>query len=147
MTIERRTGDLFTTHAPAIGHGVNTTGVMGAGIAKEFRQRFPNMFTAYQQRCRNGALRPGDTYTYPAGHGRFVLNLATQDRPGKRARLPWVATAVQSGFEQLATLGVDWLALPRIGCGIGGLHWGDVEPILIREAAERGMTVEIWTLT
>ncbi len=74
--IVERTGDLFSSDCPALGQGVNTFGSMGAGIAVEFRRRWPAMYDAYRAACRTGRLRPGGIFVWEAPD-RLIVNLAT----------------------------------------------------------------------
>ena len=94
--IVERTGDLFTADCPALGHGVNTLGSMGAGIAVEFRRRWPAMYDAYREECRSGRLQPGGIFVYQAPD-RLIVNLATQRRLDRRAaQLEWVRQAAHA---------------------------------------------------
>ena len=139
--IVERTGDLFSSECPALGHGVNTLGSMGAGIAVEFRRRWPAMYDAYRDECRSGRLRPGGIFVWQAGD-RLIVNLATQRGVGRgAARLDWVRQAARAA----AQLPVAGLALPRIGAGLGALHWADVRAILDEELAVVPY-VELWSL-
>jgi O-acetyl-ADP-ribose deacetylase (regulator of RNase III) len=138
--IVERTGDLFTSDCPALGHGVNTLGSMGAGIAVEFRRRWPAMYDAYRAECRSGRLQPGGVFVWQADD-RLIVNLATQRGVGRgAARLEWVRAAAK----QVAQLSLDGLALPRIGAGMGGLRWADVRAILDHELAPLTY-VELWS--
>jgi len=74
--IVERTGDLFSSDCPALRHGVDAFGSMGAGIAVEFRRRWPAMAEAYRQACRAGQLQPGGIFVYQAAD-RLLVNLAT----------------------------------------------------------------------
>ena len=139
--IVERTGDLFSTECPALGHGVNTVGSMGAGIAVEFRRRWPAMYDAYRAECRSGRLQPGGIFVWQAAD-RLIVNLATQRGVGRgAARLEWVRQAARA----TAQLSVAGLALPRIGAGLGGLRWADVRAILDEELAPLPY-VELWSL-
>jgi O-acetyl-ADP-ribose deacetylase (regulator of RNase III) len=136
-----RTGDLFSSTCPALAHGVNTLGRMGAGIAVEFRRRWPAMYDAYVAECRSGRLRPGGIFVYQAPD-RLIVNMATQQRVGRgSARLEWVRSAAR----QVARLPLEGLALPRIGAGLGGLAWDDVAAVLEAELASLPY-VEGWSL-
>lgn len=84
--IEYRQGDLFTAGLPALAHGCNCQGVMGAGIAVQFRDRWPGMYEAYRQRCQWGEYIPGDVMPWrDLGTGTVIFNLATQYHPGADA--------------------------------------------------------------
>ena len=139
-------GNIFDTTARAIGHGVNTRGAMGAGIAVEFRKRFPNMYEMYREWCVVDALEPGDTMVwYEASSDLFVCNIASQDSPGPFARLEWLEDGVKIALEHLESVGVTTLALPRIGSGIGGLDQAAVEELLTRLAESSEVDIELWT--
>jgi len=80
-TFTEYTGNLFDSDAKALGHGVNTEGRMGAGIAVAFRNADPDMYEAYRQECWSGRLTAGGMFAYPSS-GRWVYNIASQDLPG-----------------------------------------------------------------
>lgn len=144
MSLIHYTGDLFTSDAPALAHGVNTTGTMAGGIAAQFAQRWPGILGGYQFQCYTGALEPGEIQVYEAPNGPLVYNLATQRFPGADARLHWITSALANMRAHMQVRGLDRVAMPRIGCGIGGLNWQDVEPLIA--LASEGITVEVWTL-
>ena len=127
------TGDLFNTTAPALAHGVNVRGVMGAGIAKPFKERFPLMYEEYALMCKHQTLLPGQTFAYYAGNGRWVYNVASQRDPGPDARVTWFVKGMIDALIHARRYEVREIALPQIGCGIGGLSYeNDVLPALER---------------
>jgi O-acetyl-ADP-ribose deacetylase (regulator of RNase III) len=115
-------GDLFASHLPAIAHGVNCRGVMGAGIAAQFRARYPKMYESYRRRCLRGELLPGEVVPWKHDDGTVIYNLATQREPGPDAQ-PWMITAAVGRMitEAVTDYGITEVGLPLIGCGIGGL--------------------------
>jgi hypothetical protein len=97
MSFTMVTGDLFDLGLPAIGHGCDCAGAMGAGVAVEFKRRFPAMHQEYRRRCRQGTFRLGDIFVWDQEPGLVVYNLATQSVPcpgcrsaqhGRRAPTP-----------------------------------------------------------
>lgn len=138
------TGDIFDTKAQAIGHGVNVLGVMGAGIALQFKTKFPDMYQAYAYACANGGLEPGGVYAYMY-EDLIVYNIASQANPGADARLEWLESGLYSTAEHAWSLGLDLIALPHIGCGIGGLSLTDVAPLLLDIESYTGVEFELWT--
>jgi O-acetyl-ADP-ribose deacetylase (regulator of RNase III) len=144
-----RTGDIFTTRARAIGHGVNTAGVMGAGIAVQFRDRFPDMYVKYRILCQEGHLTPGSTFVHTipsAGGDLYVYNIASQNAPGPHAQLIWLRDGVRAALRNARENGVTLVALPRIGSGIGGLDEAQVEATLESLIAGfPGIDLELWT--
>lgn len=147
MTVTHRHGDLFSADAPALAQGVNCRGVMGAGIAVQFRKRYPTMFQAYVGLCGSGDLKPGDVFPWlDERTGRWVYNLATQAKPGRDARLDAVDAAVGRMVAHATAHDVPAVALPEIGCGIGGLDWDDVNLIVTRHATTSGVQIQAWHL-
>lgn len=124
-------GDLFASGLPAIAHGVNCHGVMGAGIATQFKARWPQMYETYRRRCLKGHLIPGDVMPWQHDDGGYVFNLATQREPGADAK-PWMITAAVGRMIQEAhyVYHVTEIGLPMIGCGIGGLCLNDLKAAL-----------------
>ncbi len=119
-------GDLFELDFPAIGHGCNCVGVMGAGIAKEFRSRWPDMYLEYKDFCEDGSAFPGDFYPYELPGGLMVYNMLTQPVPGPSAQIKYIEMAVTKSIADCIERGIDVLAIPRIGAGLGGLRWSDI---------------------
>lgn len=144
-----RNGDVFTTDAYYIGHGVNCTGVMGAGIAKTVREKFPQTYYEYKRVCETGTFRPGSYFIYQEG-GKGIVNLATQDKPGPDARYPWLFNVLYRFSkrarqpEKVAKFGAV-CAIPELGCGIGGLDWEGVKKVIETvEFVVPGFEYEVW---
>jgi O-acetyl-ADP-ribose deacetylase (regulator of RNase III) len=119
---------------------------MGAGIAKVVREMFPKNYEAYRKNCDLRFLVPGQTFVYKE-NDLFIFNMATQDQPGADAEYRHVLRAGADAAEQCLTLGVDRLAIPLIGCGIGGLQWDMVEEVLRSiESVYDNFEFEVWKL-
>ena len=131
--IER--GDIF--NIPGVNnyaHGCNCAGAMGKGIALQFKNKHPKMYSEYHTLCKEGLFNPGDVFDYDYGNGH-IYNLATQISWKTKARLLYIENAVGRMLE-LATLdNVTKIALPAIGAGLGGLDWNDVKDILNKVSA------------
>lgn len=144
-----RNGDIFTTDATYIGHGVNCMGLMGAGIAKTVREKFPKTYAEYNQLCKDGHLKPGGYFAYPE-NDKVIVNLASQNKPGADASYGWLFSSLY-GFAGLASQSErlerngNLIALPEIGCGIGGLEWDTVVKVLEAiEAIYPEIEFEVW---
>lgn len=148
MRIEERVGDLFEAPQKILGHGVNCQGVMGAGIAKRFADRYPDMYYSYVSHSRDW-LRPGMCSFHFVEEGKVVVNLATQDKPGPNARYGWVVASIVSAVSAMSNVPVlapvREMAIPRIGCGIGGLLWPVVKKCL-EEAGWDHYTLVVYSL-
>lgn len=145
-TLIERHGDLFTSDAPGLAHGCNTEGRMGAGIAAQFRARHPEMYRHYADLCRAGDLIPGEVFMWVPNDGPVIFNLASQDDPGPHARLEWVDRSVRYALYEADAKGIERIALPRVGCGIGGLDWADVKRVLKKATADFDCDLEVWSL-
>lgn len=146
-------GDLFDTDAYYIGHGVNTQGVMGAGIAKIFRDKFPHNYSVYKRACDFNTLRPGGHLVVPELEGdqvRLVVNFASQEQPGPDAEYAWLFDSLYSFANNASELGRlrrygGRVAIPEIGCGIGGLKWDKVKKIIeVVEMVYPLIEFEVW---
>lgn len=148
------TGDLFAARkfVDAIAHGVNCRGVMGKGIAPLFKQRYPQMYDVYRQACLAEAgdgtpsLSVGGFLPWqaepvtPGKDGLWIYNLATQDRPGRDARLDAIASSLTLALDHAAAHGVTSIAMPRLGAGIGGLGWTQVRQVIEETVNQRDDT-------
>lgn len=141
--IEYKTGNLFTSEANAYVHGCNIKGKMNAGIAVQFRERFPEMFEDYQQRCRKGLFLPGEGYIYYNRNKPHVINLATQDK--NNAGIVYMESAFKWLANSFNSLGIENVAMPRIGSGLGELDWDLTREILERYFNDSELKVEVWS--
>lgn len=137
--IERGTGNLLTADAEAIVNTVNTVGVMGKGIALQFKRAFPANFRAYQAACKRGEVKLGHVWTFDTGvlgSRRYILNFPTKQHWRSPSRLQDIAAGLESLVRTADELNLASLAIPALGCGNGGLSWSDVRP-LIEQACAR----------
>lgn len=122
-------GNLFSSPAQVLTNAVNCVGVMGAGIALDFKNRFPVMFDDYKRRCTLGEVVPGRPYLWENDEVQ-ILNFPTK----RHWKDPSQIEDIEAGLQYLAThytdLGIATLALPPLGCGLGGLSWSDVKPMI-----------------
>lgn len=137
-------GDLFDLGLPAIGHGCNCSGVMGAGIAAEFRRRWPQMYQQYREMCLRHELTLGDLFVYESDVA--IYNLMTQPTSGPTANLGAIGKSVKAALQDCDEFGIPKLGLPRIGCGIGGLRWEDVRQVLDEAAEDSPVDLVLVTL-
>ncbi len=142
MTVYYLSGDLFLSRAQTIGHGVNTRGRMGAGVAVDFRRRFPEMYKEYRRRCHNDELAAGSYFLWTQSDP-WVLNLATQAELAGASR-PFVRDALSLLAARYEAEGITSLALPRIAAGLGGLSWGEVKSLLDEIFADLPLPVFVY---
>lgn len=141
------TGDMFTTTQPAFGHGVNTQGVMGSGIAKIIRNLYPDVFPPYKKACDDGSLTGGGILPVQIENGPIILNIASQEKPGANATYEFLRESIENTFRYAYHAELTGFALPRIASDIGGLEWKKVSAIIEEIAADYpDITVELWSL-
>jgi O-acetyl-ADP-ribose deacetylase (regulator of RNase III) len=123
-------GDLFATPGlSAFAHGCNCAGAMGAGVAVEFKRRWPRMFDEYAARCADGRFGLGDVFVWNEGE-ETVFNLGTQAHWKEKARIPALVKSLGRMVELAELAGIERVGLPRIGAGLGGLDWPRVKKVL-----------------
>lgn len=132
MIIEA-TGSIFDSTAEALVNPVNCVGVMGAGLALEFKGRFPAAFKAYKFACDRGNLGPGGIIVHRTNAYPFVIHLATKDHWRDPSRLAWIETGLQGLARALSGVyreRIHSVAVPALGVGLGGLAWADVRSLI-----------------
>ncbi|GII29152.1 macro domain-containing protein [Planotetraspora mira] len=132
--ITETTGDLLRDDAQALVNTVNTVGVMGRGIARQFKREFPDVFTAYAEACADGRVQPGHILPVRLGDGdRWVLNFPTKRHWRQRSRLDDVEAGLDDLARILVRLDIRSVAVPPLGCGNGGLDWSQVRPLIFEK--------------
>ncbi|MGH3157752.1 MAG: type II toxin-antitoxin system antitoxin DNA ADP-ribosyl glycohydrolase DarG [Streptosporangiaceae bacterium] len=131
--LDQVSGNLLDADVDAVVNTVNTVGVMGKGIALQFKQAYPDNFKAYEMACRNGEVQLGRMFvsqTGQLGQPRFIINFPTKGHWRAKSRL----SDIQSGLTDLRHVIVERniksIAVPPLGCGNGGLKWDDVWPLI-----------------
>lgn len=128
MVVEVPNEDLFQASVDALVNPVNTHGVMGAGLAREFRLRHPAMFQEYRRICDRGMLDVGQMHFWLTGQlqPRFIVNFPTKRDWREPSRLPWVRAGLEELARQVVLRQIPSIAVPALGCGLGGLDWATV---------------------
>lgn len=130
--IESTQGNLLEASVEALVNTVNTEGVMGKGIALQFRQAYPEMYRAYEKACADGEVRLGEMHVFDlgglVGGPRWIINFPTKGHWKARSRLTDIENGLADLTVKVRQLGIKSIALPPLGCGNGGLDWSDVQP-------------------
>ena len=137
--IQYKSGDILAEDAEALVNTVNCVGVMGRGIARQFKKRFPDNFKAYEVACRQGEIEPGRMFVFETGqltNPRFVINFPTKRHWRGKTRIEDVETGLEALVEEIRIRGIRSVAVPPLGCGLGGLDWAEVRPRIERALAE-----------
>lgn len=122
------TGDVIADDAEALVNTVNCVGVMGRGVALQFKRTFPAMFKAYAAACKRGEVVPGRMFVYETGeiHPRWIINFPTKRHWKGKSRMEDIDSGLVALTEEIRDRGIRSIALPPLGSGLGGLWWPDV---------------------
>ncbi len=139
MPFTYTTGNLLDAPVEALVNTVNTVGVMGKGIAQQFKDRFPENFRAYALACKAGEVVPGRMFIAreaSLGHGeQWIINFPTKTEWRYKSSYAHVEAGLQALVEDIRGLGIRSIAVPPLGCGNGGLDWEKVKPMIERYLA------------
>ncbi len=142
--IEFKTGNLLATDAEALINTVNTVGVMGKGIALQFKKAFPDNYKAYKKACDQGMVEPGHMFIVDnksLTNPRYIINFPTKRHWKGKSKLEDVKSGLVSLVEDVKNLGIKSVAVPPLGCGLGGLPWDQVFS-LMQEAFAKAPDIE-----
>ena len=152
-------GDPFDSQAQTLVNTVNCVGVMGKGIALEFKKRFPEMYKDYVARCKARQVQLGKPYLFPepremgqlsllpdpdSPEQRRILNFPTKKHWRSRSYLTDIEAGLAHLDQHYRTWGITSLAVPALGCGNGGLTWQAVGPILYRHLNRIDIPIELY---
>jgi O-acetyl-ADP-ribose deacetylase (regulator of RNase III)/uncharacterized protein YwgA len=137
-------GDLFKSQAHALVNTVNCVGVMGKGVAEQFKKRFPGMFEDYKRRTDRKAVRLGEPYLYRDSTGVLIVNFPTKHHWRSPSRLADIERGLDYLAAHVTAWGITSIALPPLGCGNGGLEWSEVGPLIYRKLHRLPIDVEVY---
>lgn len=118
---------------------------MGKGLALKFKQRFPDAFEDYRQACSRGELKPGVLHTFRLDDGRWIVNFPTKTAWQAQSKLEYIDSGLPVLVDFVRTNGIESIAIPALGCGLGALPWHTVKPRI--EKAFRELScgyVNVW---
>ena len=123
-------GDLFESPARVLVNTVNTVGVMGKGIAKDFKRIYPEMFREYQKHCETKRLTVGKLWLYKTSN-KWILNFPTKTTWRKPSEIQFIESGLNTFVREYAKRGITSVAFPPLGCGNGELDWDrQVQPLM-----------------
>jgi len=131
MKIEYIKGDLMTTDIRHIIHGCNAQGVMGSGVAKLIRDKYPSAYTDYNDVYNNTGLELGDIVFSAQNDGKIICNAITQKNFGRRDDTVYVSYwAIAEVFRKIDAFGIKEIAMPMIGAGLANGDWNVISAII-----------------
>src|SRR5690349_9698591 len=129
--IQYQKGYIFDAKTQVIVNPVNCRGVMGKGLALAFKQRYPDMFVAYQQECKSGRLRIGQPTLYIKSTP-WILNFPTKDNWKANSKIEYLEQGLEYFAAHYLEMGITSIAFPKLGTQHGRLSWDDVGPLMAK---------------
>jgi O-acetyl-ADP-ribose deacetylase (regulator of RNase III) len=129
--MEFKTGNLLESNAEALVNTVNCVGIMGRGIALQFKDTFPENFKAYAKACERGELQPGRMFVFPTGWvtgPKYIINFPTKRHWRGKSRIEDIEAGLVALRDEIQERGIRSIAIPPLGAGLGGLDWNQVRP-------------------
>lgn len=137
--IEIAKGNILEADAEALVNTVNCVGFMGKGIALQFKQAFPDNFKAYEAACQAGEVVPGRMFIFDNRRlisPRYIINFPTKRHWRGKSRLDDIRAGLKALISDVQRLNIRTIAVPPLGCGLGGLDWRKVRPMIEEAFAE-----------
>ncbi len=142
--IQYISGNLFTSNAKVLVNTVNTVGVMGKGIAYDFKKYYPKMFKEYKQLCDTNQFNIGDLNLYKTPN-KWILNFPTKEHWRSPSKIEFIEKGLQKLVQDAHRLQINDIAMPKLGCGNGGLDWeSEVKPIVEKYLKKSPINISIY---
>ena len=137
--IEYAQGNLLESEVEAQVNTVNTVGIMGAGIALQFKQKYPDCFYHYQIVCKQGHLNIGSMFVYPTPAGsipKYIINFPTKKHWKNPSEIEWIEEGLDCLKYTIQLYNIKSIAIPALGCQNGGLSWTEIKPLIEKHMKE-----------
>lgn len=144
-------GDILLSGAKAIAHGVAPNDDFHAGLALQLREQEPAMYKDFRHFCHNSHPKSGGLWTWMGSNGQYLVNLFTQDAAYEHGSKPGQASLSQVNHALHALRGlieqehISSVALPRLACGVGGLDWNEVRPLIEKHLGDLNIPVYVYS--
>lgn len=144
-------GDILLSSAKAIAHGIAPNDDFHAGLALQLREQEPAMYKDFRHFCHNSHPKAGGLWTWMGSNGQYLVNLFTQDAAYEHGSKPGQASVsqVNHALHALRALiekeKISSVALPRLACGVGGLDWNDVKPLIEKHLGDLNIPVYVYS--
>lgn len=125
-------GNILLSNAEALVNPVNCVGVMGRGLALQFKKKFPENFKAYATACSIGDVRIGKSFVFDTG-SKLIVNFPTKYHWKNESDIEYIDCGLKDLIDIVIRRNVSSIAIPPIGCGLGKLNWSVVRPRIIHE--------------
>lgn len=135
-------GDILKSHTEALVNPVNCEGVMGKGLALQFKRAYPQTNIDYIKACKDGRLRIGTVHYY-AENNKIIINFPTKDKWRNESKLEYINSGMNSLVDTIDKLDINSISLSALGCGLGGLDWNEVKPLILSKLSKLDKDIEV----
>jgi len=144
--IHYRHDNLLHSETEALVNAVNTVGVMGKGIALQFKVAFPLNYKLYQKACKQGVVKTGKMFVTETGYlagPKYIINFPTKADWRTSGRIEYIEQGLEDLVRVIKEKNIKDIAIPALGCGNGGLDWKDVKPLIEKKLGQLSDSVKI----
>lgn len=142
--IKIKLGNIFESEMKTLVNTINCVGVMGKGIAKIYKDKYPKMFEEYKDMCVQKLIHPGCLYPYYENNQVKILNFPTKQHWRSPSKIEYIQDGLDWFVQNYEELGITSIAFPPLGCGNGGLDWGTVGPVMYNKLKDLPIDIEIY---
>lgn len=146
--VQLQSGDILNADVEALVNTVNCVGIMGRGIALQFKNMFRENFEAYADACARNEVQPGKMFVFETRHltnPRYIINFPTKRHWKGKSRIEDIEAGLKGLVNEVQRRGIKSVAIPPLGSGLGGLDWSEVKPLILEAAKElRGVDVHVY---
>ena len=135
--------NIFESKSMALVNTVNCVGIMGAGLAKEFKLRFPEMFKDYVKKCNENKIKIGKLDIYKINDRKIIINFPTKDHWKYPSKLEYIEKGLNDFVKNYKSWNIKSIAFPQLGCGKGGLKWNDVKYLMEKYLTDLDIGIEV----
>ena len=135
---------MFESDADALVNTVNTVGVMGAGVALAFKKQYPKNFSEYKIACDNGELKTGSILVVKENDGKTIINFPTKQHWKNGSEYEYIESGLKALRNELDKGNIRSIAIPPLGCGLGGLQWTKVKEMIEKELGSSETIINVY---
>ena len=147
MGIVYVSGNILEAKTEVITNAVNCVGVMGAGLAKQFKDKYPEMFKDYREACRYKELFPGQIHVYKIHSTSppfYIFNFPTKKDWRNPSKIEYIEKGLNTMRKVLSTTNIKSISIPKLGCGLGGLKWSDVNLLIKKYLVDLNIEIRVY---
>lgn len=127
--------DILLDNSEALVNPINCVGIMGKGLAFQFKKKYPENFKSYYAACRKGIVKPGHMFVFATNtdaNPHYIINFPTKRHWKDNSKIEDIESGLKALCKIIQINSIHSIAIPALGCGLGSLNWKDVKPLIKR---------------